>query len=129
MEDENHPTGFVGWESHVDLIPNEAWRDGVSPEVVLTINEELDTVIGATPIGITCKFLSDVLEAEIEAMDYILVEYLRLWNQCRTTMDWLLNTHSSMFALRSTTNLSMTPQSWWLKTYRIRDRVYLEAQT
>jgi hypothetical protein len=105
MEDENHPTGFVGWEFYVDLIPSE-WGVGETKypqKWCFTINEELDTVIGATPIGYYhCKFPFDVLEAEIEGYGLYTRGIPEIMEPVQNTMDWLLNTH--FFNVRSALN-------------------------
>ena len=105
MEDEDHPTGFVGWEFYCDIIPKE-WGVGETAypqKWCFTINEELDTIIGATPLGYYhCKFPFDVLEAEIEGYGLFTRGIPEIMEPIQNTMDWLLNTH--FFNVRSALN-------------------------
>lgn len=105
MDDEDHPTGFVGWEFYVELIPKE-WGVGETTypqKWCFTINEELDTIIGATPLGYYhCKFPYDILEAEIEGYGLFTRGIPEIMEPVQNTMDWLLNTH--FFNVRSALN-------------------------
>lgn len=105
LDDEKHPVGFVGWEFYVDLIPSE-WGVGQTTfpqKWCFTINEELDTIIGATPIGYYhCKFPFDVLEAEIEGYGVYTRGIPEIMDPIQNTMDWLMNTH--FFNVRAALN-------------------------
>jgi hypothetical protein len=105
-EESKHPSGATFYEVFIELVPDE-WGLGkglMYPQKwVFTITEDLELVVGATPLGLVhCQFPFDVLECEIEGYG----EYARGMPEIMTgiqeTIDWLINSH--FFNVRAALN-------------------------
>ena len=93
-ENESHPAGAVFYEFYVELVPNE-WglgKIGFPQKWCFTITEDLDLIVGATPLGYAhCKFPIDVL-INMRAMDCMDGESRRSWS--RSEYDGLARQHA-----------------------------------
>lgn len=95
-EKNKHPAALFAFEFYVDLIPRE-W--GVGPESYpqkwcFTITEDLDLLIGATPLGyMHGKFPFSVLESEVEGYATYTRGIPEIMEPMQNTMDWLINSH------------------------------------
>jgi len=96
-EKTKHAEGGTFYEVHVDLIPAE-WRLGAGLKYpqkwVFTITEDLDIIIGITPLGnVHCKFPFNVLECEVEGYGAYTRGVPEIMSGVQNTVDWLINTH------------------------------------
>lgn len=96
-EQTKHADGGTFYEVHVDLIPAE-WRLGAGLKYpqkwCFTITEDLDVIIGATPLGYAhCKFPFNVLECEVEGYGAYTRGVPEIMEGIQNTVDWLINTH------------------------------------
>ena len=101
-----HPEGATVYEVYVDIIPEE-WNLGKGltfpQKWCFTITEDLDLVIGASPLGLVhCQFPFDVLECEVEGYGLYSRGMPEIMDGVQNTVDWLLNTH--FFNVRSALN-------------------------
>jgi hypothetical protein len=94
---EKHSEGASLYEVYVELVPEE-WRLGSGLKYpqkwVFTITEDLDVIIGATPLGYAhCQFPFDVIECEVEGYGLYTRGFPEIMDGVQNTVDWLLNTH------------------------------------
>ncbi len=95
-EEGKHPSGFVGWEFYVELIPSE-WGVGTTTypqKWCFTISEDYQIILGATPMGyVHCKFPFSVAETEVEGYGLFSRGLPEIIQPMQNTIDWLINTH------------------------------------
>lgn len=96
-EESIHPSGATFYEVYIELVPDE-WDLGkglMYPQKwVFTITEDLELVIGATPLGLVhCQFPFDVMECEVEGYGEFARGMPEIMNDIQNTVDWLVNSH------------------------------------
>jgi hypothetical protein len=104
-EEGKHPSGFVGWEFYVDLVPSEWGVGGTTfpQKWCFTISEDFEIILGATPMGyVHCKFPFSVMEMEVEGYGLYTRGIPEIMLPIQNTVDWLLNTH--FYNVRSSLN-------------------------
>ncbi len=91
-----HPSMVKGYETYIELIPNE-WGLGKSqyPEKwVFTATADFKTLIGAQPLGAWhCQFPAHVLNLEPEGYGITTRGLPEILDGVQNTIDWLINSH------------------------------------
>lgn len=104
-ERDKHPTGLIGWEFYVELIPNE-WGLGSTmypQKWCITCDDDADLILGATPLpNYHCEFPFDVIEMEVEGYGLMTRGIPEIMQPMQNTVDWLINTH--FFNVRAALN-------------------------
>lgn len=103
--DSKHPAWVGIYEVYISLLPKE-WKLGemeMPEKWVFTITEDLETIIGAQPLGaIHDQYPFDVLEAEPEGYALYNRGIPEVVEPLQNTMDWLFNSH--FFNVRANAN-------------------------
>lgn len=93
---QNHPSGLLGWEFYVELIPYE-WGVGSTKypqKWCFTVDSDCEVILGATPLGyVHCEFPFDIIESEIEGYGTYTRGVPEIMGAIQNTVDWLINTH------------------------------------
>jgi len=91
-----HPAGIIAFEFYATIIPDE-WGIGETKypqKWCFTINDELDTILGATPLpNYHAKYPFTVGEMEVEGYGLYSRGVVEIMEPMQNTIDWLLNTH------------------------------------
>lgn len=105
VENEKHPSGLLGWEFYVELLPKE-WGLGSQnypQKWCITLDDACDIILGMTPLPyVHCKFPFDVLEMEVEGYGSWARGTPEIMDPIQNTVDWLINTH--FFNVRAALN-------------------------